>query len=58
MERNNQLQNLTKAEEEIMHIIWELERCLVKDIIDKLGDPVTGLQQICPLLKGHNFPAR
>lgn len=30
---------LTKAEEEIMHIIWQIHPCLVRDIIDKLGDP-------------------
>ncbi len=39
MKRNEQTQTLTKAEEEVMHIIWELDRCLVKDIIEKLGDP-------------------
>ncbi len=39
MERKEALQALTKAEEEVMHIIWELERCVVRDIIDKLGDP-------------------
>lgn len=22
-----------------MHIIWRLERCLVRDVIDQLGDP-------------------
>jgi predicted transcriptional regulator len=33
------LPSLTKAEEEIMQIIWDLDRCLVRDIIDKLGDP-------------------
>lgn len=32
---------LTKAEEEIMHIIRELEPCLVPDTIDHLGKPVT-----------------
>ena len=39
MKRKNTLPTLTKAEEEVMHIIWQLERCLVRDIIDKLGDP-------------------
>jgi len=39
MKRNKALSILTKAEEEIMHIIWKLERCLVRDIIDNLGDP-------------------
>jgi len=39
MKRNKTLQTLTKAEEEVMHIIWQLGRCVVRDIIDKLGDP-------------------
>jgi BlaI family transcriptional regulator, penicillinase repressor len=39
MKRNKTLPTLTKAEEEVMHIIWQLDRCLVRDIIDQLGDP-------------------
>lgn len=39
MKRNKQVSPLTKAEEEIMQIIWKLERCLVRDVIDNLGDP-------------------
>lgn len=39
MKRNKQLQTLTKAEEEVMQIIWQLERCLVRDILEQLGDP-------------------
>ncbi len=39
MKRNKQLQSLTKAEEEVMQIIWQLDRCVVRDIIDKIGDP-------------------
>ena len=39
MKRNKTLSTLTKAEEEVMHIIWQLDRCLVRDVIDKLGDP-------------------
>ncbi|HTM64917.1 MAG TPA: BlaI/MecI/CopY family transcriptional regulator [Flavipsychrobacter sp.] len=33
------LPSLTKAEEEIMHIVWQLEPCLVRDVIDHLGQP-------------------
>ena len=33
------LPTLTKAEEEVMHIIWQLDRCVVRDIIEALGDP-------------------
>ena len=39
MKLKKTLSTLTKAEEEVMHIIWQLERCVVRDIIDKLGDP-------------------
>ncbi len=33
------IQKLTKAEEEIMHLIWKLERCTVRDLLDQLNDP-------------------
>lgn len=33
------LPSLTKAEEEIMQVIWQLDNCLVRDIIDHLGQP-------------------
>lgn len=39
MKRNKTLPTLTKAEEEVMQIIWQLDRCVVRDILDKLGDP-------------------
>lgn len=39
MKRKSTLPTLTKAEEEVMHIIWQLNRCLVRDVIDQLGDP-------------------
>lgn len=39
MKQKKQLHTLTKAEEEVMQIIWQLEKCLVRDILDKLGDP-------------------
>lgn len=39
MKPKKTLQALTKAEEEVMQIIWDLERCLVRDILDRIGDP-------------------
>ena len=33
------MKRLTKAEEEIMQIIWRLERCTVSDILKDIGDP-------------------
>lgn len=39
MKRKKSIALLTKAEEEIMQIIWEIQPCLVRDIINHLGDP-------------------
>lgn len=52
---------LTKAEEEIMHIIWRLERCLVSDIMphveaqreDKV--PQSTVSSIVRILEGKGF---
>ena len=33
------LPSLTRAEEDIMQIVWALEPCLVRDIIEQLGQP-------------------
>ncbi len=33
------MKTLTKAEEEVMHILWNLERTLVRDILEKLPEP-------------------
>ena len=30
---------LTKAEEQVMHILWKLKRAMVKDVIAELPDP-------------------
>lgn len=32
------MQKLTNKEEEIMHIIWRLEKAFVKDVINELGE--------------------
>ncbi|MBL7766109.1 MAG: BlaI/MecI/CopY family transcriptional regulator [Chitinophagaceae bacterium] len=37
--KKKSLPPLTRAEEDIMHIIWTLNTCLVRDIIDELGEP-------------------
>lgn len=33
------MQSLTKAEEQVMQIIWQKEKCLVRDIMEAIGDP-------------------
>lgn len=33
------MKELTRAEEEIMHVLWKLENAFVKDIIEELPEP-------------------
>ncbi len=33
------MKELTKAEEQIMQVLWKLEKALVKDIIEELPEP-------------------
>lgn len=39
MKRNKTLQQLTKAEEEVMQALWKIERGLVRDVMAALGTP-------------------
>lgn len=42
---------LTKEEEEIMKIIWDIEPCLVSDIIEKMGKPDTPHSTISSIVR-------
>lgn len=42
---------LTKAEEQIMHVLWELEKGFVKDIIDKLPEPKPAYNTVATFMK-------
>ena len=33
------MQKLTKAEEEVMQLVWEIERGTVSDLLEKMADP-------------------
>lgn len=52
---------LTKAEEEIMHIIWRLERCIVSDILKEISTddgskpPHSTISSIVRILEGKGF---
>jgi BlaI family penicillinase repressor len=35
----SKIKGLTRAEEDIMHHIWEMGRCTVSDILDRLEEP-------------------
>jgi len=51
---------LTKAEEQIMQVLWQLELCAVKDIIEQLPTPKPAyntVSTIVRILEGKNFVA-
>lgn len=52
------MQKLTKSEEEIMHIIWDLDRCIVSDIIAQLAPakpPHSTISSIVRILEKKGF---
>ena len=54
----NKIKSLTRAEEEIMHHIWQLGRCTVSDILDRLPEPIpphSSISSIVRILERKNF---
>jgi BlaI family penicillinase repressor len=51
------MNSLTKAEEQIMQIIWQKERCLVRDIVEALETPVpqTTVSSVVRILERKGF---
>ena len=45
------MKQLTRAEEQIMHILWELERAFVKDIIVRLPDPKPAYNTVSTIIR-------
>ncbi len=33
------MQKLTKAEEQVMQIIWDLKSCMVSEVLEQIGEP-------------------
>ena len=42
---------LTKTEEKVMHILWDIKRGFVKDVIDRLGEPQPPYNTISSLIR-------
>ena len=42
---------LTKAEEQIMQILWEIERGFVKDIVNKFGEPKPAYNTVSTIVR-------
>jgi len=45
------MKELTKAEEQIMQILWELEKGFVKDIIEKMPDPKPAYNTVSTIVR-------
>jgi predicted transcriptional regulator len=45
------MKQLTKAEEEIMHVLWQLEKANVKDIIELLPDPKPAYNTVSTIVR-------
>jgi len=45
------MQRLTKAEEEIMLILWKLKEAIVRDVINKLEDPDTPYTTVSTVIR-------
>lgn len=47
----NKFKQLTKAEEEIMQVLWSLENAFVKDIIEQLPEPKPHYNTVSTIVK-------
>lgn len=45
------MQELTKAEEQVMHLLWELDAAFVKDIVDKFPDPKPAYNTVSTIIR-------
>lgn len=45
------MKELTKAEEEIMHILWKIEKGFVNDILDKLPKPKPAYNTVSTIVR-------
>lgn len=45
------MKELTKAEEQIMQVLWDLDRAFVKEIIDKLPDPKPAYNTVSTIVR-------
>ncbi len=45
------MKQLTKAEDEIMQVLWQLERCFVKDVIAALPEPKPAYNTVSTIVR-------
>ena len=45
------MKELTKAEEQIMQLLWEQERAFVKDLVDQMPDPKPAYNTVSTIIR-------
>lgn len=45
------MNRLTKAEEQVMQIVWSLKEAMVKDVVDKFDDPKPAYTTVATVLR-------
>ena len=45
------MKNLTKSEEQIMHVIWKLDKAFLREIIDELPNPKPHQNTVATVIK-------
>jgi predicted transcriptional regulator len=54
----NMMKELTKAEEQVMQILWDMDRGFVKDLLEKFPEPKPAyntVSTICRILENKGF---
>lgn len=46
-----EIKELTKAEEQIMQIVWQLENCFVKEVVDYLPNPKPAYNTVSTIIR-------
>ena len=46
-----EIKDLTKAEEQLMQIIWQLEKCFVKEVMDFLPEPKPAYNTVSTIIR-------
>jgi BlaI family transcriptional regulator, penicillinase repressor len=45
------MNKLTRAEEQVMQVLWEMERALVKDMLEKLPEPKPAYNTVSTIIR-------
>lgn len=48
---NSQIKELTRAEEQLMQILWQLKKGYVKDVIDELPEPKPAYNTVSTIIR-------